>query len=196
MLDHEPDILLPNPILVEGQAPGSVDQQEKHDTTTALDGKPVEMQAADAVDEERDAGYTALRGTIGGVAVAGVPDIVALHADGETIRVGDYKTGRPIGREELEQDAQLAIYTQLLRQNGYIAPDQPVQIGHIYLTDSGPVQVWAATAQHARVLHRLEAQLAHAAALIAADLIIPRKGVATGFMSPCALCDVAHVCDA
>src|SRR5581483_3832400 len=187
-------ILLPNPILIEGQVPGGV--EDEADAALATDDLRTADAAEDAGDEERDGGYTLLRGAIGGVAVVGVPDIVALHTDGATIRVGDYKTGRPIARDEVAQDAQLAIYTQLLRENGYIAPDQPVQAGHIYLTDSGPIQVWADAGHHAQVLRRIEAQLAHTAALIEADLIISRKGIASGFMSPCAFCDVAHVCDA
>lgn len=194
LLDHEPDILLPNPILIEGQAPGGVEDQPE---TAGPSGDLLAADAAeDASDQERDGGYTLLRGMIGGVAVVGVPDIVALHTDGATIRVGDYKTGRPIARDQVAQDAQLAIYTQLLRENGYIAPEQPVQVGHIYLTDSGPIQIWADAGHHTQVLGRIEAQIAHTAALIEADLIISRKGIASGFMSPCAFCDVAHVCDA
>jgi hypothetical protein len=194
LLDHEPDILLPNPILIEGQAPGSVEDEP---VVTAPTGDLLaEGAAEDAGDEERDGGYTLLRGTIGGVAVVGVPDIVALHSDGATIRVRDYKPRRPIARDDFSEDAQIEIYTQLLRENGYIAPDQPVQVGHIYLTDSGPVQIWADAGHHAQVLRRIEAQIAHTAALIEAELIISRKGIASGLMSPCAFCDVAHVCDA
>lgn len=196
LLDHEPDILLPNPILVEGQELGGVELVDEAGTAAPTEALLTGDAAEDAGDEERDGGYALLRGTIGGVAVVGVPDIVALHTDGATIRVGDYKTGRPIARDEVAQDAQLAIYTQLLGENGYIAPDQPVQVGHIYLTDSGPVQVWADAGRHTQALRRIEAQIAHTAALIQADLIIPRKGIASGFMSPCAFCDVAHVCDA
>jgi hypothetical protein len=189
LLDHEPDLLLPNPILVEGQAPGT------------LDDEVLAVGDDMALDEDNtgDTGhgeYTLLHGTIGGVAMVGVPDIVALHTDGETIRVADYKTGRPISREELAEDAQLAIYVTMLRQNGYIEPDQPVEIGHIYLAESGPSQVWVDTSRLERVLTRLHAQVVQTVALLDAGMCIPRKGIAAGFMSPCTLCDFAHVCDA
>jgi hypothetical protein len=190
LLDHEPDLLLPNPILVEGQAPGTLD-----DDARIADGREMAVDENDAeAHESRD--YTPLHGTIGGVAMVGVPDIVALHTDRETIRVGDYKTSRPIAPDALAEDAQLAIYVMMLRQNGYIEPGQPVEVGHIYLAEKGPVQVWVDTSRHDRVVERLEAQVAQTAALIDSGLLIPRKHIDSGFMSPCRMCDYAHVCDA
>jgi hypothetical protein len=51
-------------------------------------------------------------------------------------------------------------------------------------------------ARHTRVIRRLE-QLARATAEdIDAGRIIARKGLHHPFMSPCTLCDYAHVCDA
>lgn len=190
LLDYEPDLLLPHPMLVEGM---TIDE-------LGVDAEGTFSQPDDTTgDKERDEEprvYRPLCGTIGGISISGVPDIVALHPDGTTIRVGDYKTGRPVGPDELAEDAQLAIYVALLRQHGTIAPGQKVEVGHIYLTEHGPLHVWVSDARLDHVLRRVEQQLQHTAALIRADLVISRKGVASGFLSPCTLCDVAHVCDA
>jgi hypothetical protein len=70
-----------------------------------------------------------------------------------------------------------------------------VRIGHIYLTESGVLSVWADAAQHVTALQRLGRQLSLAAALIDNGLFSDRKGL-DAFQSPCAFCDVAHVCDA
>jgi RecB family exonuclease len=128
------------------------------------------------------------------VDIVGVPDVLARQADG-TLCVADYKTGKPISSNELAESAQMAIYVELLRQNGYITDDDRVRIGHIYLTETGVLPVWTDTAQHAAVLQRLGRQLAVAAALMDNQLFSARKGLDT-FQSPCAFCDVAHVCDA
>jgi len=83
-----------------------------------------------------------------------------------------------------------------LRQNGLIAPGQPVEVGHIILGERDVTQVWVDTAKHERLLARIEQQLAQVAALIEAGVFIPRKGIESGMLSPCALCDLAHLCDA
>jgi hypothetical protein len=86
-----------------------------------------------------------------------VPDVVARREG--TLLVGDYKTGRAITREALTEDAQLMICTELLRQNGLVAPDQPVEVGHIILGEHDVAQLWVDTANHARLLARIEQQL-------------------------------------
>ena len=84
----------------------------------------------------------------------------------------------------------------MLRQNGLIAPDQPVEVGHIILGERDVTQIWVDTANHQQLLTRIEQQLSQVAALIETGLFISRKGIESGFLSPCALCDLAHVCDA
>ena len=123
-----------------------------------------------------------------------MPDLVARREG--TLLIGDYKTGSAISREALAEDAQLVIYVELLRQNGLIAPGQPVQVGHIILGAPDVTHIWVDMANHERLLARIERQLTQVAALIDDGLFIPRKGIESGFLSPCALCDLAHVCDA
>jgi hypothetical protein len=45
-------------------------------------------------------------------------------------------------------------------------------------------------------MERLEAQVAQTVALIDSGLLIPHKYIDSGFMSPCRMCDYAHICDA
>jgi len=152
-------------------------------------------EAAIEIDEDgRGTRYRTLMGAIAGVEVQGVPDVLARDADG-SLCVADYKTGKPISRDELAQNAQMAIYVELLRQNGYVAEGDRVRIGHIYLTESDVLPVWTDALQQAKVLQRLSRQISMAAALMDNRLFSDRKGLDV-FQSPCSLCDVAHVCDA
>jgi hypothetical protein len=188
--DSEGEILLENPLLVEGIRVADMAAADRDEALT-YDG----AESIVELDEDgRGTRYRLLAGTIAGVEVVGVPDVLARHADG-TLCVADYKTGRPISSGELAESAQLAIYVELLRQNGYITTDDRVRIGHIYLTETGVLPVWTNTDGHAPVLQRLGQQLAVAAALMDNELFSARKGL-DAFQSPCALCDVAHVCDA
>jgi hypothetical protein len=187
LADWESLIILKNVLLVEGQS--LVIPKDSTPPIAALTNDDPESW-----DEEGKSDYAPLVGTIGGVPIAGVPDVVARY--GTTLLVGDYKTGRAISREALSEDAQLVIYVQLLRQNGLIAPDQLVEVGHIALGERDVTQVWVDTAKHERLLRRIEQQLSQVAALIETGVFIPRKGIESGLLSPCALCDLAHVCDA
>jgi PD-(D/E)XK nuclease superfamily len=187
LADWESAIIFKDVLLVEGQ-PLLVHEDSGPPIVALTDG------GSETWDEEGKPGYTPLVGTIGGVAVAGVPDVVAKR--GSTLLVADYKTGRAISHEAITEDAELVIYVELLRQNGLIAPGQPVEVGHIILGEHDVTQVWVDTATHERLLARIEQQLTHVAALIEAGLFIPRKGIESGFLSPCALCDLAHICDA
>ncbi|HEU5101398.1 MAG TPA: PD-(D/E)XK nuclease family protein [Roseiflexaceae bacterium] len=181
---------LDNPLLIEGIRVAELATAES-DEALASDS----AESIVEVDEDgRGTRYRLLAGAVAGVDIVGVPDMLARHADG-TLCVADYKTGKPISSGELAESAQMAIYVELLRQNGYITDDDRVRIGHIYLTETGVLPVWADTAQHATVLQRLGRQLAVAAALMDNQLFSARKGL-DAFQSACAFCDVAHVCDA
>jgi hypothetical protein len=188
LLDSEGEILFEGALLVEGIP---IAELSTADHDEALDG---EAPIAELDEDGRDTRYRLLTGTIAGVDIIGVPDVLARHADG-TLCVADYKTGKPISASELAESAQMAIYVELLRQNGSITDDDRVRIGHIYVTETGVLPVWADTDRHATVLQRLGRQIGVAAALMDNQLFGARKGL-DAFQSPCAFCDVAHVCDA
>lgn len=180
------ELVLPGAFLVEGQAVEAL----------SLDLSPGENAAADNDEEDTDgARLHLLHGELWGVPVYGVPDVVA-H-EGNTVLVLDYKTGRRhLGAAQLAEDAQLAIYAELLRQSGHIVPGQPVRVGHRYLGERGEITtVWAGDERHAATLERLGRQFAAARALIDAELFVPVKGVDPA-MGPCPLCDLAHHCRA
>ena len=188
--DSEAEILLENPLLIEGIPVAELATADS-DAACASDS-PESIVELD--EDGRGTRYRLLAGDLAGVDIVGVPDVLARHADG-TLCVADYKTGKPISSNELAESAQMAIYVELLRQNGYITDDDCVRIGHIYLTETGVLPIWMDTARHASVLQRLGRQLAVAAALMDNQLFSARKGL-DAFQSPCAFCDVAHVCDA
>jgi len=198
LLTSEGEILLEGPLLIEGIP---VSELRHPDDDGALPAESATSiadateEAAIEIDEDgRGTRYRTLIGAIAGVQVQGVPDVFARGADG-SLCIADYKTGKPISRDELAQSAQMALYVELLRQNGYIAEDQRVRIGHIYLTESGVLPVWTDAVQQANVLQRLSRQISMAAALMDNGLFSDRKGLDV-FQSPCSFCDVAHVCDA
>jgi hypothetical protein len=194
MLDHEPDIVLPNPILIEGEEPRAA-----HAGNILADA---EMQIDEddlgvSVVERR--GYGLVPTTLGGLELHVVPDVVAVSTGGETMRVVDYKVSdRVLGESTLAEDAQLNLYVLGLRQNGYILPGQPIEMGHITLTGKGPAHVFVRVdeSQHARVLRRLEALAHRAASDVASGSFVAQKGLHHPFVSPCATCDYAQVCDA
>jgi hypothetical protein len=186
----EGEILLANPLLIEDIPAADLVTAESDESRAGDSAEPIVE-----VDEDgRGTRYRLLAGTLAGIDIVGVPDVLARQADG-TLCVADYKTGKPISSSELAESAQMAIYVELLRQNGCITDDDRIRIGHIYLTETGALPVWADTAQHAAVLQRLGRQLAVAAALMDNQLFSARKGL-DAFQSPCAFCDVAHICDA
>jgi hypothetical protein len=190
LLASEGEILLEGALLIEGMpiaelATADSDEARASDSAESI----VELD-----EDGRGTRYRLLAGAIASLNIVGVPDVLARDVDG-TLCVADYKTGKPISGGELAENAQMAIYVELLRQNGYITDDDRVRIGHIYLTETGVLPVWMDTAQHTAVLQRLGRQLAVAAALMDNQLYSARKGLDI-FQSPCAFCDVAHVCDA
>lgn len=92
LLECEGDILLDRPMLVEGIPVEELTHPDEAETAPPSgDG----AEASDEIDEEgRGTRYRTLTGSIGGVAVVGVPDVVALDGDG-TLRVCDYKSAAP-----------------------------------------------------------------------------------------------------
>jgi PD-(D/E)XK nuclease superfamily protein len=198
LLASEGEILLEHPLLVEGipisELRNPHDEEARPSGSAAALAGDAEDALVDIDEDGRGTRYRLLAGAIAGVEVVGVPDVLARDAEGN-LCVADYKTGRPISHGELAQSAQLALYLELLRQNGYITEDDRVRIGHIYLTESGVLPIWVDDVQQVTMLHRLGRQLNMAAALIDNGLFSDRKGLDV-FQSPCAFCDVAHVCDA
>ncbi|HEU5381235.1 MAG TPA: PD-(D/E)XK nuclease family protein [Ktedonobacteraceae bacterium] len=184
-------ILLPHPWLVEGQ-------------WLTVDADPLDeglLTAApeeDTLEEEEEKGrtYGLLEGTIGGIPVRGVPDVVARREDGMMLVV-DYKTSaRPLTAAQLSLNMQLLVYCELLRQNGVLLDGQEVLIGHIYLTETTVTQVWTDTSQLARRLPLIARQFIHAESRRAMGDFVPVAGIPTSFQDPCPTCDMAHVCDA
>lgn len=182
--DADPtELLLPDAFLVEGQPLDMLRPELSPERSLLAEG------------EEGEERPHLLHGELWGVPVYGVPDVVA--SDGAVVTILDYKTGRRhLSPQQLAEDAQLAIYAELLRQQGHVAAGQPVRVGHRYLGERGEIcTIWARDDQHPRVLERLSRQVAAARAMIDAGLFIPVKGV-DPTMGPCALCDLAHHCRA
>jgi hypothetical protein len=198
LLAIEGEILLEHPLLVEGIRVAELrdphDEEARPSGSAAALAGDAEDALADIDEDGRGTRYRLLAGAIAGVDIVGVPDVLARDADG-MLCVADYKTGKPISGSELAERAQMALYVDLLRQNGSITDDDRVRIGHIYLTETGVLPVWTDTAQHATVLQRLSRQSAVSAALMDNELFSARKGL-DAFQSSCTFCDVAHVCDA
>lgn len=175
-------LLHPNPFLVEGLSVRDVD------------GRLIERFHAEGGTQES---YRLLFGDLDGFPVAGVPDLFAVGDDG-IAWVADYKVmNRPMTEATLSEDSQLALYTELLRQNGYIGLGQRVMIGHIYLTnhiaeEDGVQTVW--TLPSPNVLPRLVQQLAYMDRHIQQDDFVPVRGIATGVQVPCQSCGLASAC--
>ena len=136
-----------------------------------------------------------LGGTLAsGLPVAGVPDVFGVDQQG-IAWLADYQvmSSSLMSEQDLAEDGQLALYAELLRQNGYIAPTQKVRAGHIYLTERKGVQhVWTTPSPNA--LPRLAHQLEHMDRRIRANDFMPVRGIATGSKLPCPDCGLADVC--
>lgn len=184
-------MLLPHPWLVEGQWLTVDADPLDEDLVTA----PPE-EGAQEEGEEKGRPYRLLEGTIGGISVRGVPDVVARREDGVML-VADYKTSaRPLTAAQLSLNMQLLVYCELLRQNSIVLAEQEILIGHIYLTETTVTQVWTDTSQFARRLPLIERQLIYAERRRAMGDFVPVAGIPTSFQDPCPTCDMAHVCDA
>ncbi len=177
------ELLLPSPLLVEGSP---------LDAFTPTLGVEAEVDE----DGERTERLGLLHGELWGVPIVGVPDVVAKAEDGATL-VLDYKTGRTrLSADELAEDAQMALYVELLRQQGHLGERQDVRVGHRYISDKGEIAtVWSHTARLPKVLDRLSRQLATARALIDAGIVIPARGIDPA-MGPCSYCAYRQSCEA
>ena len=164
-----------------------------------VEGLPVCRKATECKCFQSDTqdSYHLLCGTIGDYEVRGVPDVFAVDHGG-VAWVADYKTmNRPMTAATLSEDEQLALYVELLRQNGYITGGAPVRVGHIYLTDhiaeeDGVQPIWTVPSPH--TLPRLAKQLTYMDQHIRNNDFIPIRGIATGTQSPCMSCGLARVC--
>lgn len=169
-------LLLPDPILVEGQG-----------------GRSEEIRRKALMQEEDQ--YTLLHGVLpNGIPVAGVPDVFTIDREG-VAHVADYKVMPAVllSPQRLAEDGQLALYVALLRQAGYIQPGQKTAIGHIYLTERQGIQpVWSESSPSA--LLRLMQQFAYIDRHVKAQDFLAVRGVMAGKSSPCLSCGLAYTC--
>jgi RecB family exonuclease len=170
LLAHEERIFLPGAFLVEGEP----------------------LTDTDLLDHDS---YKLLQTELDGETLVGVPDVVAREPDG-TIVLADYKTGRALATDELNEDAQLAFYVLLLGTAGMLADDAPYRCGHIYLHGHDVRQVWADTTHHDQVVYRLRLQVQLGRAIIRSGIFAPAKSLFGGFASRCATCDLREHCQA
>jgi len=185
--EHGDKILLPNPVLVEGNL-----------VAPLPDGRelaPVALVPDDGDDELRL--YGLLQGRIGRSLVVGVPDVVAYDPDTRRWRIGDYKASKTVlTPDALREDAQLAIYLVMVHQAGLIPVGATVEVGHIYLSDHVQA-VWIDVSDRVGVLPpRLVQQVEQTRTHIEAGAFMPVKGLLNGYADRCAGCAFAHVCDA
>src|SRR4051794_40337981 len=170
LLAHEHRIFLPGAFLVEGEP----------------------LTDTDLLDSDS---YKLLQTELDGEILVGVPDVVAREPDG-TVVLADYKTGRALATDELNEDAQLAFYVLLLRTAGILTADTPYRAGHIYLHGADVRQVWADTSHHDQVIDRLRLQVQLGRAIIRSGIFAPAKSLFGGFASRCATCDLREHCQA
>ncbi len=170
LLAHEEHIVLPGALLVEGEPLVDTD-----------------LLAAET--------YKLLQTELDGETLVGVPDVVAREPDG-TIVLADYKTGRALSTEELNEDGQLAFYVLLLQTAGIITHGVPYRVGHIYLHGTDVRQAWADTSQHDQVIARLRLQLQLGRAIIHQGVFAPARSLFGGFASRCTTCDLKEHCRA
>ena len=204
-LEH---MLIPHPLLVEGL---SIEE---------LCVDPLEIDTGDLdidellLEEEKGRNYKPLYGYLGDIPILGVPDIIAeireevqngqVEWDEEggkkkgrllKYRIADVKTGRETLESDLPFDAQLLLYYHLAVQNAVIDPYIPVEIGHIYLPESGiPKQVWVDTSRYAEALPEIEKAFAELVWRIEHNAFFAVQGIPAASLSPCQWCDVAHIC--
>ena len=181
------ELLLPDPLLVEGEWLGPPPAPAR----TAPHATPFG-------DEQEGAAGAArwLQGEFHDVPVpvVGIPDVIAPLGDG--LLFADYKFSRIASKEDIEQDLQLLLYVELARQRGIVLPGQPVWVGHIYPTEKGEVvKVLAGTALHGLLLPELRRLFRDMSRDIAEGRYHRVRGIDHFSVAPCALCDVAHLCD-
>ena len=185
--EHGDELLLPNPVLVEGNL-----------VAPLPDGRepaPVAAATDDGDDEPRP--YGLLQGVIGTSTVVGVPDVVAYDPDTRRWRVADYKTAKTVlTPDAVREDAQLGVYLVLLHQARIIPSVASVEIGHVYLSDHIEA-VWVDAGDLVGTLpRRLVQQVDQTRALIDTGLFMPVKGLLNGYADRCGTCAFAPSCDA
>ncbi|MBA2681130.1 MAG: PD-(D/E)XK nuclease family protein [Ktedonobacteraceae bacterium] len=175
-------VLLPHAVMVEG---------------LPLYGPDGELMPL-ADDGSGRKSYRVLHGVFGiqsEVHVIGVPDEFGIDENGVAWICDNKVSNAMLTPEQLEEDAQLASYYLLLRQNEWIEPGQPTMVGHKYIQDGNVVPVWASISRYDDwVLPQLHEQFS---ALRMARLsgTFPRvRGIQPWAFSPCKYCGVAYAC--
>ena len=126
----------------------------------------------------------------------GVPDQFGVDPDG-TAWISDNKvTASQLTPDELGEDCQLAAYYVLLRQNGWIAEDQPTRVGHCSIKEKeSPRHEWSDISRYEDlVLPLLHAQFAQLKAAIANGTFLRVRGLQLSAFSPCKFCGVRYAC--
>jgi len=176
------DLLLPDPVLVEGKWLGEPPTLSANATGSQEEGAHGKGRWLQGELEEVP------------VPVVGIPDVIARVGDG--LLFADYKFSRIASVEDIEQDLQLLLYVELARKLGIVLPGQPVGVGHIYPTEKGEVvKVLAGTALHALLLPELRRLFRDRARDVAEDRFHRVRGIDHFSVAPCGMCDVAHLCD-
>jgi hypothetical protein len=181
------DVLLPDPVLVEGEWQGEPPPL------------PVSPGQSSAFGEGEEGPPERVRWLRGGfdevpVPVVGIPDVIARDGDG--LLFADYKFSRIASAEDIEQDLQLLCYVELARQRGIVLPGQPVRVGHVYPTEKGEVvKVLAGDALHAVLLPELRRLFKDMARDVAEGRFHRVRGIDHFSVAPCGMCDMSHLCD-
>jgi PD-(D/E)XK nuclease superfamily len=199
-LAHIPpeELLLPDPVLVEGEWTVEPRAPSEGATGSEDEGVPGKGRWLQGEFDEVP------------VPVVGIPDVIARlskkmngeYAGATRARMeggllfADYKFSRIAQAEDIEQDLQLLLYVELARQRGIVLPGQPVWVGHIYPTEKGEVvKVLAGTALHALLLPELRRLFRDMARDVAEGRFHRVRGIDHFSVAPCGMCDVAHLCD-
>jgi hypothetical protein len=175
-------LILPHAILVEGLTVRWPDESV--------------IRRFDQEESGRHEQYQLLHGVIGGAHIVGVPDQFGVDPDG-TAWISDNKvTASQLSSDELGEDCQLAAYYVLLRQNGWIAEDQPTRVGHCYIKEKElPRHEWSDISRYEDiVLPQLHAQFAQLKATIAHGQFLRVRGLQPSAFSPCKFCGVRYAC--
>lgn len=142
--------------------------------------------------------YRVLHGVFGTdneVHVIGVPDEFGIDGNGVAWICDNKVSNAMLTPEQLEEDAQLASYVGLLRQNDWIAPGQPTMVGHKYIQEDRVVPVWASTARYDDwVLPQLHEQFSALREARKAGMFARVRGIQPWAFSPCKYCGVEYAC--
>lgn len=160
------------------------------------EGDPI-AYFADETEEACEEHYQLLHGVIGGAHVVGVPDQFGIDPDGIAWISDNKVTTAHLTSQELGEDQQLAAYSALLQQNGWIGGGQPLRVGHCYISEKDPPRyVWSDTSRYdLYVLPQLHALFAQLKATIEQDgPFLGVRGLQPSAFSPCRSCGVRQLC--